>query len=146
MSMDSSQLPDTCGAIARGHGGSAAGGRQEMAVLTLDEQGMIHDCNRDSEALFKYPRNELVRRHVSMLLPQLAEWELMQGGQPNPRLRFLCRSGHHYQAVTKNGWHFPSNLFFNRLDGAGQGGMSLIVRPVAPPGDVPAHTAGAENA
>lgn len=135
MSMDSSQPAGTSAAIARGDGGSAAGGRQEMAVLTLDERGMIHDCNQDSETLFKYPRIELVRRHVSMLLPQLAELELMRDGQPNPRLRFLCRSGRHYQAVTKHGRHFASDLFFNRLDGAGQGGMSLIVRPVAAPSE-----------
>lgn len=104
-----------------------------MAVLTVDCDGMIYDCNEDGESLFDYQRGELVRRHVSMLLPQLAKLELMPGGQPNPRLRFLCRSGHHYQAVTKHGGHFPSDLFLNHLDGHGRDRMSLIVRPVALP-------------
>ncbi|MDD5175552.1 MAG: hypothetical protein PHQ05_03890 [Sterolibacterium sp.] len=102
---------------------------ENMAALALDDRGMIRDCNRASEVLFEYRRRELIWRHVSMLLPQLAELELMQNGQPNPRLRFLCRAGYRYQAVTQNGLRFASKLFFNHLDNAGQGGLSLIVRP-----------------
>ena len=100
-----------------------------MATMTLDERGMIRDCNRASEALFEYRRSELVWRHVSLLLPQLADLELMQNGQPNPRLRFLCHTGRHFQAVTQNGAHFASRIFLNFLNSSQQGGLSLIVRP-----------------
>lgn len=106
-----------------------AGVREDMAAMTLDERGMIRDCNRASENLFNYCRSEMVWRHVSMLLPQLAELELMQNGQPNPRLRFLCHTGRHFQAVTQSGGRFASKLFFNLLNGGPQGGLSLIVRP-----------------
>lgn len=103
--------------------------KAEMAALTLDDRGMVCDCNPASEALFKYRRSELIRRHVSMLLPQLAGLELVQNGEPNPRLRFLCRIGQSYQAVTQCGESFAGQLFFNVLDNIGCGRLSLIVRP-----------------
>ena len=102
---------------------------KDLATMSLDARGMIRDCNRASESLFEYRRSELVWRHVSILLPQLEELELMQNGQPNPRLRFLCRTGRHFQAVTQNGVHFASELFFNFLNSSQHGGLSLIVRP-----------------
>jgi hypothetical protein len=107
----------------------AGGAREDMAVLTLDDRGMICDCDRASETLFRYRRSELVWQHVSMLLPQLAGLELMSNGQPNPRLRFLCHIGRHFQAVTQDGEHFASELFLNVLDNMGRSRLLLIVRP-----------------
>lgn len=107
--------------------GSSPG--HDLAAISLDERGMIRDCNRASEALFNYRRSELVWRHVSLLLPQLAQLDLMQGGQPNPRLRFLCHAGHHFQGVTRSGERFASKLFLNLLNSSKNGGLSLIVRP-----------------
>lgn len=108
----------------------AANAVEDTAVLTLDDRGMVRDCNRGGELLFKYRRGELVWRHVSMLLPELADMDLMPNGQPNPRLRYLCRVGHHLQAVTHDGACFASELFLNVLDnGIGRGRMVLIVRP-----------------
>ena len=102
---------------------------EDVASLTLDDHGLVCDCNRAGEALFKYRRSELVWKHVSMLLPQLVDFELMQNGQPNPQLRFLCRIGRYFQAVPKEGAHFPSELFLNRLNNKGKSRLSLIVRP-----------------
>ncbi|TRZ67533.1 MAG: hypothetical protein D4S02_05015 [Rhodocyclaceae bacterium] len=101
-----------------------------MAGLMLDDLGMIQDCNPESEALFKYRRSQLVSQHVSLLLPQLEESKLIQNGQPNARLCFLSRTGHHFQAITRKGEGFPCKLFFNVLDSTGYGQMLLIVRPV----------------
>lgn len=98
------------------------------AVLTLDGRGMIRDCNRAGEQLFKYRRSELVWRAVSLLLPELAELELMQGGQPNPRLRYLCRIGRQFQVMTQAGECFRSVLCLNLIDSRGHGRLSLIVR------------------
>jgi len=108
---------------------AASGVEENKAVLTLDERGMILDCDRAGEALFKYRRNDLVCRHVSMLLPQLAELELMANGQPNPRLRFLCRIGCNLQTVTHDGERFASELFLTALDGNGHSRLLLIVCP-----------------
>jgi PAS domain S-box-containing protein len=103
---------------------------EDLAVLTLDDRGMISDCNRACEALFRYRRSELVWRHVSMLIPQLAELDLMQSGQPNPRLRFLNRIGRNFQAVTQDGSIFASELFLNLIHNNGHYRLSLIVRRV----------------
>jgi PAS domain-containing protein len=112
------------------HGISVAGAGEDTAVLTLDDRGMICDCNRVGELLFKYRRGELVWRHVSMLLPQLADLDLMPDGQPNPRLRFFCRIGGHLQAVAHDGESFACDLFLNVLDnGTGHGRLVLLVRP-----------------
>lgn len=107
----------------------SAGSQEDVAALTLDDRGMVCDCNHAGETLFKYRRSEMVWRHVSLLLPQLAGLDLVQDGQPNPRLRFLCRIGRHFQAVTRDGAHFASEIYLNVLDTAGHGRLSLIVRP-----------------
>jgi len=108
----------------------AVGAVVGLVSLTLDERGMVCDCNCAGESLFKYPRNELVLRHISMLLPQLAEVELIENGQLNPRLRFLCRIGRRFQAVTQDGERFASEIFLSLLNNTGHGRLSLIVRPV----------------
>jgi len=115
-------------AITSWHGLVRAEAGEDMAALTLDERGMICDCDPAAEALFKCRRSELVWRHVSLLLPQLAEFELMPNGQANPRLRFLCHIGQRFQAVAQDGEHFASELFLNLLDNIERGRLSLIVR------------------
>lgn len=102
----------------------------DEAMLTLDENGMICDCNHACETLFRYRRSELAWRPVSMLMPQLAKHELMKSGQPNPYLRFLCRIGHRFEALTQDGEHFQGALFLNVIDGRGLGRLSLIVRQI----------------
>ena len=104
-------------------------GGEEAATLMLDGKGMILDCNRSGEALFKYRRSEMVWRHVSMLFPQLSELELIQNCQPNPHLRFLCRIGRQFQGLTQEGGCFACDLFLNALDNTGRGLLSLIARP-----------------
>jgi hypothetical protein len=102
---------------------------EDTAALTVDERGMVCDCNHAGELLFKYRRGELVWRHFSMLLPQLADVDLMPNGQPNPRLRYLCRIGCQLQAVNRDGERFACDLFLNAIDGTGHGRLRLIVRP-----------------
>ena len=119
----------TSAATAGTSGNITAGDGENLAVLTLDDRGMVCDCNRGGEALFKCRRSELVWRHISMLLPQLAELALVQNGQINSRLRFLCRIGRHFQAITQDGESFASELFLNLLDNSGHSRLTLIVRP-----------------
>jgi hypothetical protein len=88
---------------------------------------MIRDCNSSCEALLGYRRRELAWRHVSMLLPKLAQVDLIQNGEPNPHLRFLCRIGQRFQVVPRDREQFAGDLFLNRLDGRDR--LSLIIRP-----------------
>lgn len=106
----------------------SAGTDENPAVLTLDDVGMVCDCNSEGEALFRYHRDELVGRHVSLLLPQLTELQLIQSGRLNPYLRARCRFGCHFQAVTGDGEYFAIDLFLNLLGRAGHDRLSVIVR------------------
>jgi PAS domain-containing protein len=104
----------------------------DVVALTLDNIGMIRDCTESSEALFRYPRTEMIERHVSLLLPELGAMELVRDGEPNQHLRFQCRIGHRFSAMTRDGQRFPSKLFLNVLDSRGEGRLSLIIRPAQP--------------
>ena len=101
---------------------------KDMAVLTIDADGLVCDCDRACEALFDYSRSELVRHHVSMLLPQLADFTLLENGEPNARLRFLSHVGCGFQAIARGGKIFDSEIFLNHLDNAVRERLSLIVR------------------
>lgn len=99
------------------------------AELVLDDRGMIRDCNHAASSLFRLERKGMLWRHVSSFLPQLSDMDLMKGGEPAARLRFLCSIGHGFQALCGNGERFIAELFINNLDNAGPRHLRLIVRP-----------------
>lgn len=126
--------PDTFGATAPG---ILSPDRQTpcsdsgIAALTLDGRGTICDCNRDAEMLFRCRRSQLVWQHISILLPELAGVDLLPGGMPNPRLRYLCRVGRTMTALTHDGMPFPVDLFLNAVSRIDQDRLLLVVRPIA---------------
>lgn len=108
-------------------------GPAEPATLIVDGRGMIRACNSSCEKLLGYRRRELTWRHISMVLPTLAEVGLMENGEPNPRLRFLCRIGRRFEVVPRDQGQFAGDIFLNRLGGRDR--LSLIIRPAADGGD-----------
>lgn len=119
--------PDTNGTV-NVHAGNMP--NEDMVRLTLDNRGVIHDCNSAAEALFKYSSTALVGQHVAVLLPQLASFAIVKEGEINSDLRFLCRIGRPFEAVDQHGHRFASQLFLTALDGTRQDRLSLVVRPV----------------
>jgi PAS domain S-box-containing protein len=103
--------------------------RHDPPALSLDERGMILDCSKTFEKLFGFRRSDLVWRHVSMLFSQLTGVELVQAGQVNPYLKYLCRCGQLFQAQNQQGDTFSSNLSFVRLEYDGRRFLRLIVNP-----------------
>jgi hypothetical protein len=101
----------------------------DRAVLTLDVNGLIRNCNKAAAKLMKCPTSQLVWQHVSNLLPQLADTELMQNGHINPRLRFLSRVGHRFQLAMPGGGLASGRIFFNDLENAGRHNLRLIICP-----------------
>ena len=102
---------------------------QEPPALTLDERGMICDCSKAGERLFGYPRREMVWQHVSKLLPELSEIQLVKNGQFNPQLGFLCHCGHHFRTRNRLGGVFLSELHFVLLNDADKHSIRMIVQP-----------------
>lgn len=100
------------------------------AVLTLSEDGTIVESSTDSEALFGYRcAEEILGRHVSFLLPELARMPLLRSGAVNPRLAFLCHCGKRFTAARREGWAFFAELFIHKVEGSRHGPVLLTVRP-----------------
>lgn len=104
--------------------------KDDLVVLTLDERGVILDCSKAAERLFGYLRSELMGRHVSQLLPKLVEEVLVQDDRFNPRLSFLCHSGHLFQTHGRQGSAFRSELHFVEFNNLSGRILRLIVCPV----------------
>jgi len=100
-----------------------------VAALILNDKGMIRDCNESAGKLLGCLPSQLVWQHISKFLPQLAETELMQGEQINPRLRFLSRLGHHFQVARIGNTGFASELFFHCVENSGRRHLRLILCP-----------------
>ncbi len=97
--------------------------------LTLNEQGMICDCDIPTNNLFGYRRSELAWRHISDLLPELAGIKLMCNGQINPRLSFLSRIGHRFQLVGISGNHFEGRFFIRVLESQDRFDLRAMIFP-----------------
>lgn len=69
---------------------SSGAGSAHLAMLALDDMGVIHDCSQACEEMFGYPQDELTGSHISRLLPQLGETELVREDRINSRLAYLC--------------------------------------------------------
>lgn len=106
-----SHNPDPSGSPGVSHAGYA-----DLAVIALDDTGEIHDCSRACEEVFGYRSEELAGRHVSTLLPQLADGELIVDDRVHPRLAFLSRVAMPFEARHRDGTRFNSELFINLLD------------------------------
>jgi PAS domain S-box-containing protein len=105
--------------------------RYDPPALSLDERGMIQDCSKSFEKLFGFQRRDLVWQHFSRLLPQFTEVDLIQSGQLNPFLNYLCHCGHRYQAQNRQGDTFSCNLSFVRVEFGGRRSLRLIVNPAS---------------
>jgi hypothetical protein len=100
-------------------------------MLTVDARGMVCDCNRQCETVFKRRRSEMLWKHISVLLPKLAEVPLWKDGTPNPRLLYMSRIGHRFQAISGGGNSFASGISISSI--GNEGGperLSIFVRPV----------------
>lgn len=104
--------------------------RHDPPALSLDDRGMIIECSKSFGRLFGFRSSDLVLHHVSTLFPQLAGVELVQGGQVNSFLNYLCRCGQVYQAKNRQGDMLSNHLSFVRIEYNGKRILRLIVHPV----------------
>lgn len=102
----------------------------DMLEVILSENGMIQECSMACMTYLKCSPSELLWQHISVLLPQFAVMPLMQGGQINPRLRFLSHIGNQFELIGKGGVRFLSEVFFNDVEGQGRHYLHLVIRPV----------------
>jgi len=103
-------------------------GEEDMALLTLHDNGLIKDCNNTCVRLLGCEFDKLRFQHISSFFPQLAQVTLIDKKSINPYLRFLSRVGHHFEAVDMMGMHFSCKLFFNDIEEFGRHYLRVIVR------------------
>lgn len=99
------------------------------AVLLLDDNGRICDCNLAAAKLLNCSPGKLAWKHISAIVPQFAETALLQGGMINPNLRFLSHIGYQFDLVGLSGVHIACSLFFNEVEDFGRHCLRLIIRP-----------------
>lgn len=100
-------------------------GSIDLAVLTLNDLGFIQTCSQTCEQVFGYRAHELAGRHVSILLPELLDTELVMEDRINSRLAFLCHCAIPFRASRRDGKCFTGELFINRL---GSQNVVMLVR------------------
>lgn len=96
-----------------------------LAMLALDDVGVIQRCDRNCEQAFGYRQDELRGHHVAMLLPELEDMDLVLEDRLNLRLAFLCHCAIPFQARYRDGRYFSSELFISRL---GSHNVVVLVR------------------
>lgn len=102
-----------------------------LAVLMLDDKGVIFDCSRAAERLLGCVAAKLTWKHISTVLPQLKEIGLVHGRMVNPHLRYLSHIGHGFEVVSMSGIHFIGAIFFNEIDNLGRRYLRIIIKPAA---------------
>jgi len=105
-------------------------GEEDMALLTLYENGLIRDCNNACIKLLGCEFDKLCLQHISIFFPQLSQIFLVDKKSINSHLLFLSRVGHYFETVNMNGTHFCCRLFFNEIEEFGRHYLRVIVRPV----------------
>jgi hypothetical protein len=117
---------------------SVAGERypERQCTLWADKRGVIVDCCEHAAAAFGYRPHELQGLHVSVLVPALADTDLLtQGMSINPRLAFKCRYAR-FRAVGRNGKDEECALFLNVIGTRGCPILKIIlVGPLGPQSD-----------
>lgn len=89
---------------------------QGLAVLILDEDGVICECNSVVADLLGVAPDELTFQKISFFLPQFKAKMLIKDNHVNPYLLFLSRIGHNFMVIDKNGNTFQSQLFFSEMN------------------------------
>lgn len=105
----------------------------DLAVLTLYDNGIIRDCNMEIADLLGCTSKNLIWQHISTFLPQLGEVPLLNGETVNPYLKFLSRVGYRFEVVGSNGARFFSAVFFNDVEDFGRHCLRVIFQPITYP-------------
>jgi hypothetical protein len=101
----------------------------DLPALSLDERGMILDCNKQFEKQTGFEWHDLVWHHITRVFPQLTADDFIQAGQVVPLPDYLIRCSKLYQAQNQRGVSFFSNLIFVLHEHEGKRALRLFVCP-----------------
>jgi PAS domain S-box-containing protein len=107
--------------------GSACG---QLCYIWVDLLGCILDSDDNAHRFFGYRQREMKGRHISSLIPSLAETQLVEGNCINPRLAYRSRCAVPFQIVDHDGRRTLCDLFINRVRLASGPALALICVPL----------------
>ncbi|HBV21525.1 MAG TPA: hypothetical protein PKM20_03890 [Nitrosomonas sp.] len=100
-------------------------------ILMLSEDGVILDTNDEGTRLLDFSPGQANRLHISRVVPQLAEIDLLEDGERvNTYLRFLSRIGRHFEVIGMNGAHFSGELYFNDINTFDKHQIIVMIYPI----------------
>lgn len=101
-------------------------------IITIDGQGTIHSCNAAVERMFGYPREDLLRRNVALLMP-----EAFPEGPHGPLGRFTTAEKDgvlggvgESMGRRRDGGTFPLEISLNRVSIGTEVTYTAIIRDV----------------
>ena len=104
---------------------------REPAVIVMNTDGVIVQCDEAAERMFGYRSHELEGIPVGGLLPELDGKRLVGQGSASidSSLAYRCRCGGAFRAVRRDGSEFPTDLCLNVVRPADRYLVRMIVHP-----------------
>ncbi len=99
----------------------------QRAILWLDANGYIGDCNLTAVKILGCPSTSGKLLHVTALLPQLKEMKLTEGSHLNSHLRYVAHLGHRFEVFSVRGTRFEGELFFSEIEQPAPHAFRLII-------------------
>lgn len=90
------------------------------ALITTDNDGNIETFNLAAEPLFQYTAEEVIGRHIGILLPDL-----------DTNTHIIASASSNLKARRKNGAEFPAELAVGEMNLAGQQMLACVVRDIS---------------
>jgi hypothetical protein len=97
-------------------------------TLWLDEHGHINESEGAVEEMFGYWLDELKAQHISMLLPEFTEAELLTHDRINPLILFRSHCSVPFLGLTRNGLQQKYQVFLNFLSNGTENSLRMIIR------------------
>jgi hypothetical protein len=100
----------------------------ESCKLWVDDKGKILELCERIPAMFGFRRDELIGQHISLLLPDLADTELLCADAVNPRLAYRSRCCIPFRAIARNGRVSNYILFMRVVKFRVEHALAIILR------------------
>jgi hypothetical protein len=98
------------------------------STLWVNEDGFVLDCCAHTEEVFGFWRDELLGKHISMLLPDLKNISMIDERGVSPALAFLCQCVTPFCGVNRAGIGSAYSIVPHLISTSIGRGLMLILR------------------
>lgn len=98
-------------------------------ILTIDDQAMITSCNYAARAVFNYPEEQLLKRNIYSLIPDL--YPLERTVVKKNTNKNLQSTKTEYNAIRRDGSNFPAEFSIGDMEVDGHIEQITVVRDIS---------------